>query len=218
LARSFYFGLVLLLGAGLALGAASLPPADMGPYELHQTILNPSPVDGDIFGQAVAWAGGDILVGAPGHDHVNGSSGAGAAYLFDSTTFTQTEVFELSAPVTGTQLGFAVSLIGNDVLLGAPGDTVSGTEKAGAAYRFDLTGSLIETFVNPSPTMFDSFGLAVAGLGNDAVVGAPQVDEARSARARPRRGGGNRDPADHHHQSESRARRAIWHGGGGLRN
>ena len=101
LARSFYFGLVLLLGTGLALGATSLPPADMGPYELHQTILNPSPADGDIFGQAVAWAGGDILVGAPGHDHVSGASGAGAAYLFDSTTFTQTEVFELSAPVTG---------------------------------------------------------------------------------------------------------------------
>ncbi len=177
LARYFYFGLVLLLGAGLALGAASRPPADMGPYELHDTILNPSPTDGDIFGQAVTWVGGDILVGAPGHDHASGATSAGAAYLFDGATYTQTTIFELSAPVTGTQLGFAVSLIGGDVLLGAPGETVSATSKAGAAYRFDLTGGLVETYTNPSPAIFDSFGLAVAGMGSDALVGAPQVNE-----------------------------------------
>jgi hypothetical protein len=177
LARSFYFGLVLLLGAGLALGAASVTPADLGPYELHQTIPNPSPADGDIFGQAVAWVGADLLVGAPGHAHANGATSAGAAYLFDGATYTQTAIFELSAPVTGTQLGFAVSLIGADVLLGAPGEIVSATSKAGAAYRFDLTGSLIETFVNPSPAIFDSFGLAVAGMGSDALVGAPQVND-----------------------------------------
>jgi hypothetical protein len=170
-------GLVWLLGAGGGGGAARATPADLGPYELHQTILNPSPTDGDIFGQAVAWVGADLLVGAPGHDHASGAASAGAAYLFDGATYTQTAIFELSAPVTGTQLGFAVSLIGGDVLLGAPGETVSATSKAGAAYRFDLIGGLVETYTNPSPAIFDSFGLAVAGMGSDALVGAPQVND-----------------------------------------
>jgi hypothetical protein len=63
---------------GANAGAVYLFDAATG--EILQTFLNPTPAENDEFGLAIASAGGNVLVGAPGDD--TGATDAGAVYLF----------------------------------------------------------------------------------------------------------------------------------------
>ena len=61
------------------------------------------------------------------------------------------------------------------MLIGASWEDIGATN-AGAAYLFDIaTGSLLETFENPTPEEGDVFGRSVAALGQNLLVGA-QLD------------------------------------------
>jgi len=58
------------------------------------------------------------------------------------------------------------------VLIGAPDDDLSGKD-AGIAYLFDRdTGTLVETFDNPTPESNERFGWAVTTVGNRLLVSA----------------------------------------------
>ena len=93
--------------------------------------------------------------------------------------------FSLSAmladpnPATGESFGSAVaiSLDGDSVLIGAPGATASGLSNAGKAFLFDSSGSLLQTFQDPSPVEGEHFGssVAISGRGTSILVGAPDV-------------------------------------------
>jgi hypothetical protein len=75
-------------------------------------------------------------------------------------------------PAAGTQFGYAVATVGSNVLVGAPFDDGAATD-AGAAYLFDGTsGALLQTFRSPNPAAGDWFGIAVAAVGENVVVGA----------------------------------------------
>jgi hypothetical protein len=90
------------------------------------------------------------LLAGPGSTSAQGSS----ATL--RTTFTN------STPAAFDLFGTAVAALGPDrVLIGAEG--------AGEAYLFNLTGTLLTTFTNPTPSG-DSFGATVAAVGNDRVL------------------------------------------------
>ncbi len=70
-----------------------------------------------------------------------------------------------------------VSVDGNRVLVGAPGDDTMGFG-SGRAYLFDaVSGDLIHTFENPSPAAydfdsFDYFGTSVSVSGNRVLIGS----------------------------------------------
>ena len=65
-------------------------------------------------------------------------------------------------------------IVGDFNLSGAPG----------AAYLFHTNGSLITTFTNPVPTIWDDFGSSVAAVGADKVlIGAPRDDTGGGAPA-----------------------------------
>ncbi len=80
---------------------------------------------------------------------------------------------------TSARFGAAVAGDGNTVLIGAPGADSS----SGRAYLFDATTcALIETLHKTSPLAGDHFGNAVALLGENFLVGAPD-DGQRAAGA-----------------------------------
>src|SRR6266704_4090120 len=62
---------------------------------------------------------------------------------------------------------------GTSVVVGAPGETVSGSFQAGNAYVFSSAGALIATLTSPNPTGSGHFGSSVAMNGTSVVVGAP---------------------------------------------
>src|SRR5262245_31636278 len=83
------------------------------------------------------------------------------------------------AAFAGDQLGCAVSVAGNLLVVGAPFDNPGWVTRAGSAYVFDLdTGALVATLANPDPDPGDRFGWSVTQAYRDAVihVGAPFDD------------------------------------------
>src|SRR5262249_45555913 len=76
-------------------------------------------------------------------------------------------------PAALDHFGQSVAVSGNLVVVGAPFDN-TGAPGTGAVYLFDAaSGSLLDTFTNPTPEAFDEFGRSVAVSGNLVVVGAP---------------------------------------------
>ena len=138
------------------------------------TIPNPSPATGDEFGSAVAAVGTNLLVGARSKDA--GAVDAGAAYLFNGTTGALMQTFSNPTPALHDLFGYSVAAVGSNILVGAPDDN-TGASNAGAAYLFNPSGALLQTFQKPLRAINDQLGWSVAGLGaNVAVVGAPFDD------------------------------------------
>ena len=70
-----------------------------------------------------------------------------------------------------------MAAVGSDrVLIGAETDS-TGALSAGAAYLFNINGSLLTTFTNPTPFSDDLFGYAVAAMGNDRVLIGANSDD-----------------------------------------
>ncbi len=113
-----------------------------------------------------------IVVGAWGDS--TGANDAGAAYLFSAngallTTFTN------PTPRSDESFGISVAAVGADaVLIGAYFESDTSGFFSGAAYLFNTNGTLLTTFINPTPAAGDGFGWSVAALDNDLVlIGAP---------------------------------------------
>jgi outer membrane protein assembly factor BamB len=134
------------------------------------TFNDPTPTDGDRFGDSVALDGNNVLIGARGDDTLG--SFVGQAYLFDATTGNLLRTFNDPTVTEADQFGSSVALDGNNVLIGARSHRTQGVQ-VGQAHMFDaVTGGLLQTFNNPSPDDF-GFGSAVALNGNSVLIGDP---------------------------------------------
>jgi len=152
---------------GENVGQAYLFDATTG--ALLQTFDDPTPTDGDSFGSSVAIEDDRVLIGAPADD-TNGV-GVGQAHLFDATTGALLFTFDDPTPTTRDRFGSRVALDGDRVLIGAITDDTIG-ENVGQAYLFDaITGALLQTFDDPTPTDGDTFGF-VAIKDQHVLIGA----------------------------------------------
>ena len=155
----------LLIGANGGAGAAYL--YDMTTGALLQTFSQT--LFGN-FGGSLSLSGNNVLIGASGDD-TNGLD-VGRAFLFDATSGALLQTFDDPTPTGSDRFGNSVAIFGNNVLIGAYGDDGSGTD-VGQAYLFDLTtGLLLDTFIDPTVTGADSFGISVAMFGDTVVIGA----------------------------------------------
>ncbi len=133
------------------------------------TLASPEQAPGDKFGAAVAISGNLVVVGAPGSDPNNVAS-AGAAYVFNTSIGPPVATLINPSPSVGDEFGISVSISGNLVVVGAPGDNQVGVS-SGSAYVFNATtGALVSTLVNPTPEGLDHFGDSVSISGELAVV------------------------------------------------
>jgi len=162
--------LVALLAAVLACRAAGAV-----------TYLRPTPAPGDEFGRSVAVIGSNVLVGADLVDQQTPENGL--VYLFDGNTGALLQTFLDPAPIGPVWPGFSefghgVGAFGNDALVGKPGLDLSFTlQNVGEVYRFDTTtASIVQTYVNPTPSFQDNFGQVIATVGPYVVVGAQGDD------------------------------------------
>lgn len=137
-------------------------------WALSQTLYASNGQAFDRFGESVALAGSNALIGA---------SGAPAAYAFRRVGNAYVPVQVLAEP--SGEFGYAVALGGNYAVVGAWGDDAEGTN-AGAAYVYEvgtpswtlrqkLTAS---DFSGLESNADDWFGSAVAMNGNDLAIGA----------------------------------------------
>jgi hypothetical protein len=142
---------------------------------LITTVTNPTPQDSDLFGWAVAGLGVDrLVVSAPQDD--TGDLRAGAVYILRTNGVLLTTITN-PTPATSDLFGQALATLGTDrLIVGAYGDD-TGAVNAGAAYLYRTNGTLLTTFLNPTPATNDHFGWAVAAVGADKVlISAPLKD------------------------------------------
>jgi hypothetical protein len=159
-----------------ALGSGASHLFEAGSGALLRSFRNPRPEDYDLFGQAHAAIGDQLLIGAPFDD--TAAANAGAVYLFDPARRTPVHSFTSPNPHAGDFFGTALAAVGSLVLVGAPFDDTAEPD-AGAAYLFDAaTGALVRSLFDPAPSADGRFGSAVATLGTSVLVGAPFSDVA----------------------------------------
>lgn len=133
--------------------------------DVLQTFTNPTG-SSDGFGVAVAGDGVKVLIGAR-MATVQGLTRVGAAYLFDASTGDLLSTLHPPNPTANTAFGAAVAMVGQNALVGGA--------SAREVYLFDgTTGDVLLTLPSPNPPG-DEFGLAVATLGDDLLVGAPRA-------------------------------------------
>ncbi len=146
--------------------------------------------DADYFGIAVDISGDYAVVGAGGE---NGSgTDQGAAYVFyrnqgGADNWGQVMKLTASDRANDDGFGYAVSIDGDTVLVGADGEDGAGTDR-GAAYIFlkdeggvDNWGQVIKLAASDA-TDVSQFGFSVSLKGDLALVGSPRADGAGTDR------------------------------------
>ena len=176
-------GNVLLVGApgasptGAGDGAAYLFDADpdsptFGALLATFVVPDADALHGAAFGSSVAAAGLDAVIGAPGK-----GGNVGEVYEFVGDTNSPafgSLVLTVNDPTSqaGARFGAAVAGMGSNLVIGAPGDNTAGAG-AGAAYVVNgTTGAFGAGVFNPHPS-YPGFASAVASVGTNVLVGAP---------------------------------------------
>ena len=137
-----------------------------------KTLVSPNSQAYGYFGDSVALSSGLVAVGAG--ETVSGKSDAGRVYVFVTKTGTLTQTLVSPNSQADGDFGHSVALSSGVVVVGAPGETVSGSIQAGRAYVFNAnTGALTETLVSPNSQAYGGFGVSVALSSGLVVVGAP---------------------------------------------
>jgi hypothetical protein len=149
---------------------------DASDGNLLHTFLNPSGMNYEYFGGSIAAGSTAFAVGAP-----TKLSGQGKAYLFNNVTGNLMHTFQSPQYPIDDYFGYSVAMLGNNVLVGAPGNVVGSGNTPGTAYLFDgTTGQLLHTFADPAGQAGDLFGVSVAALGENILIGASRDDTAAS--------------------------------------
>ena len=153
----------------------------------------------DLFGRSISLSGDTLVVGAPGEASAatgingnqadNSASSAGAIYVFarTGTAWTQQAYLKASNTGAGDGFGFAASLSGDTLAVGARFEAGGATgangnqadnsaSGAGAVYVFTRTGTAWtqQAYLKASNTGADDrFGSAISLSGDTLTVGAP---------------------------------------------
>jgi hypothetical protein len=160
--------LVGAYGADGYRGAAYVFARSGGAWMEDQKLLAGDSAENDQLGYSVGIDGGRALVGAYGHD-----VGRGAAYVFSmaSGSWDRGRKLLASDGLADDDFGYAVAIVGERALVGAPGDD----HYRGAAYVFESDGSAwseAQKLLAESGVESEQFGNAVALAAERAVVGA----------------------------------------------
>ncbi len=169
----------------------------------QQAYLSASNYQGnDDFGRSISASGDTVVVGAEledgaatgvnGNQSGNGANDSGAAYVFVRTESGWSQQAYLKASNTGPadEFGFSVSISGDTIVVGAPGEDSSATgvngnqsdesaPNSGAVYVFVRNGDVWsqEAYLKASNTgTGDWFGWSVSICEDTIVVGASSED------------------------------------------
>ncbi len=135
----------------------------------------------DQFGNAVSIDGDTVVVGAWQEDSTSVIADDGAAYVFvrSGATWTQQQKLTPASRIAHQGFGYAVAINGETLVVGAPGDEVTGGSFPRAAYIFVRSGTTWaeqQILENANVVANDQFGNAVGVNGDTVIVGAPIED------------------------------------------
>lgn len=131
----------------------------------------------DAFGQSVDTDGTRIVVGAPGDDSIAVDAGGAWSFVRNGASWVLEGAFapQLSG---GERLGTSIAILGDTLLVGAPGEDYSNTEDGSlhAAEWGGLSWVPAERTGNLAGGVSDSLGSSLAVDADLVVVGVPLID------------------------------------------
>ena len=151
-------------------------------------LLNSDSAQFSYFGNSVSLSGNTLAVGAYSKDEP-GRTDQGAVYIFttNGSTWTQQAKLLASDGLASDYFGSSVSLFGDTLLIGAPGDdfpqTIGSFNDQGSVYAFTRSGSTwtqYAKFSDTSGATSDVFGSSVVLAGDTFITGAPSDDATAS--------------------------------------
>ncbi|MEM7457069.1 MAG: hypothetical protein AAF456_22190 [Planctomycetota bacterium] len=141
-----------------------------------RAIEMPGAQQGAEFGNAIAVQGNLLVVGAPGWD--DSATDSGVVFIIDlSAEDPGVPMYTISNPLpsVGSRFGSSVAMEGSTVVVGAPFANGSSIND-GIAYVYDIASAdpavPVRTIQNPSPDFEDAFGVSVAIVESQILVGA----------------------------------------------
>lgn len=132
----------------------------------------------DRFGSAVAVHENTAIIGAHGKDEVGTDSGAAYVFVRNGASWTQQAKLTHQGAVPGDLFGFAVSVYGDNAVVGAHQSDAAGPD-SGAAYFFTRNRGRWTQDILLVPndiSIGDAFGYAVNLTKGAAIIGAPKED------------------------------------------
>lgn len=159
-----------------SIGSAYVFVKSGGVWTQQQKLTASDPAVNDFCGCSVGISGDTIVVGALYND--DGGADSGSVYVFTRVDATWTQQVKLAASdaAAGDHFGESVSISGNSIVVGAPGNGVGGS-----VYVFTGSDALWteQAKLNGSDTVADdAFGASVSISGDTLVVGARADDDA----------------------------------------
>jgi len=129
---------------------------------------------GDFFGVPMSMSGNTVVIGHPHDSH--DASWSGSAYVFvkDGSGWVQQQKLLPTTPNNDQVFGLSVSIDGDTIVVGCPGEGDATMPFAGAAYVFVRDGSnwVLQQKLLSQSRLAGGFGGAVAISGNSIVVTA----------------------------------------------
>jgi len=116
-------------------GAGLIYTRDVDQWKMIQKLSPLDVISGDYFAYSGFISGDYIIIGVPGHPEEIVHEGYAHIYRRDGDQFRRIRKLVASGGLDGDRFGYSVSISGNHVIIGAPGDNDYG-EDSGNAYIF----------------------------------------------------------------------------------
>ncbi len=129
-------------------------------------------------GRAVSITDDTAVVGVPGDGTLGVNAGAAIVFHRVGTTWVVSNTLLAVDGSAGDLFGTSVSIDGDRIVIGAPGDSVGPIAGSGAVYVYErVVGNWTfdSKLSNPNPAVGDQFGAAVSVSGTRVLIGAPQT-------------------------------------------
>lgn len=165
--------------AGGNAGAAYVFVRNGSSWLLEAQLAAPDAAADDRFGAAVGISGDTIAIGSPGADNGAANSNQGAVFIYVRANNVWNLQQKLIAfdPTAEDRFGSALSIDGENVLIGAPGDPNFAPRRGNVYFaRRDNGNWDFDAKLGPTDLAANSgasFGMSVGIHGDTAVVGAP---------------------------------------------
>ncbi len=157
-------------------GAALIYRRNGSTWSLQQKIVGNDSVADDNFGWSVAISGETIVVGA--FDLNEADQGSAYVFVRGGSIWNQQQKLTASGGSITDQFGISVSIDGDTVVVGSPGDQAS----RGAAYVYARSGTSWtqqQKLIASDAAAGDDLGWSAAINGETVLVGAPSDDGSR---------------------------------------
>lgn len=158
-----------------AVNAGAVHAFDANTYQHLHSWTSPRGAAQDHFGWSLSAFGDQLLVGAPGSRELGGQGAtmSGAAYLFDTNSFSATPTQTFTSPTAsiGDNFGLSFATANDRIFIGSPLDDSAGTD-FGRIYEFaPSSNDPVRAFQNSDGMQRDLLGGSLAVEGNRLLAG-----------------------------------------------